>query len=203
VLKGKPLEEAQAAQALTIARSIHEIKKDYTRVISGIEKIVQPSARSEGIQFSEIMFIIEQNTNRYLSSLSKNIHITFECRDDFLTDKHYIIASILDNLITNAIEATAIEGTIKVCQECRNDMVVFSVEDAGIGIAPDDYELIFEPGYSTKFSAETGKMSTGLGLAHVRNLTTALDGEIQIQSEAGRFTLFTIQIPYQRLALKP
>jgi two-component system, sensor histidine kinase YcbA len=196
-------EKSSAIQALTIARSIHEVKKDYSRVITGIENIIKPSTVGEGMLLSEIFFIIEQNTTRYLSILDKKIHITFEFTDDFITNKHYTIVSILDNLITNAIEACSDEGKIRITQTITNHSVVFQIEDNGSGISSTDFDIIFKPGYSTKFSPHTGKMSTGLGLVHVKNLASALGGAISVTSQPNISTVFTVAIPAHQLVTQP
>ena len=187
-------------QALAIARSIHEIKKDYYRVSNGIEKVLNPSAVERGMTLTEIMYIIEQNTLRFLAAANKAIDIRFIGQGDMVTNKHYDIVSILDNLIMNAIEACGDAGSLEVAYEIGAEQVVFSVADNGCGISKDEYFVIFKPGSSTKFSPRTGKMSTGLGLAHVRDLVEQLGGVIKVASEPGR-TEFTVHTPARSLTV--
>ncbi len=185
-------------RALAIARSIHEIKKDYSRVSTGIENVLKPSAVERGMTLTEIMYIIEQNTLRFLAAANKAIDIHFAGQGDLVTNKHYDIVSILDNLIMNAIEACGEAGSLQVSYEIGEGQVVFSVTDNGCGISKDEYFVIFKPGYSTKFSPRTGKMSTGLGLAHVKDLVEQLGGVIKVASEPGR-TRFTVHTPADSL----
>ncbi len=186
-------------RALKIAKDIHEVKKDYYRVIKGIEDVVTPSAKESGMNISEIFYIIEQNTVRFLNVDTKKIRIIYKYDDDFVTDKHYMLVSILNNLIINAIEVCGEYGVIIVSQIRTGDQVIFSVEDNGHGIPAEDIELIFVPGYSTKYSETTGKMSTGLGLAHVKNLTEMLGGTLQVDSQVGRGTKFSVFLPFSKL----
>lgn len=195
----KTVEKRHSTQALTIARSIHEVKKDYYRVITGIENVLKPSTVERGMSLSEIMFIIEQNTLHFLVTDQRNLQITFSCYNDTIINKHYTVVSMLDNLIINAIEACSERGNIKVLQTLQDGYVIFSVEDDGCGISDNDYEIIFKPGYSTKFSPYTGKMSTGLGLAHTQNLVEEFDGTIEVVSQPG-YTCFTIRLPYEKVA---
>ena len=188
-------EHLPAENALAVAREIHEVKKDYYRVITGIENILRPSSRAQKIKLSEILFIIEQNTIRYLNVIDKKIDITYEQADDFLTDKHYTLVSILDNLIMNAIEACSDDGIIKVIETSSSENVYFCVEDNGVGIDEQEFDLIFNPGYSTKFSPRTGKISTGLGLAHVKNYIELLGGTINVESQPEICTRFLIMLP--------
>ncbi|WP_371363429.1 sensor histidine kinase [Sporomusa rhizae] len=186
-------------RALKIAKDIHEVKKDYYRVVKGIEDVVTPSAKESGMNISEIFYIIEQNTVRFLNVDTKKIRIIYKYDDDFVTDKHYMLVSILNNLIINAIEVCGEYGVIIVSQIRTGDQVIFSVEDNGHGIPDEDIELIFVPGYSTKYSETTGKMSTGLGLAHVKNLTEMLGGTLRVDSQIGRGTKFSVFLPFSKL----
>ncbi len=192
---GEVREALPAEQALAIAREIHEVKKDYYRVITGIGNILRPSSREQERTLSEILFIIEQNTIRFLGSIDKKIHVSYEQEEDFVTDKHYTLVSILDNLIMNSIEACGEEGIIRVVQKSAAEEVLFSVEDNGSGIHEKEFALIFNPGYSTKFSPRTGKISTGLGLAHVKGYVELLGGTIRVESLPGICTKFIIALP--------
>jgi len=188
-----------ADEALAIAREIHEIKKDYYRVVAGIENILSPSSEAQEVKLSDILFIIEQNTMRYLSVMDKKMTITYNQTDDFVTDKHYTLVSILDNLIMNSIEACSEGGIIRVVQTSAHNEVFFCVEDNGSGIDEKEFDLIFNPGYSTKFSPSTGNISTGLGLAHVKIFVELLDGTIRVESSPGANTRFFISFPYSSI----
>lgn len=188
-------EALPADQALAVAREIHEVKKDYYRVITGIENILLPSSNAREITLSEILFIIEQNTMRYLNVMDKKISITYEESEDFVTDKPYTLVSLLDNLIMNSIDACGESGIIRVIQTSVEGKVFFCVEDNGVGIDEKEIDLIFNPGYSTKFSPRTGKISTGLGLAHVKNYLEMLGGTIEVESIPRTRTRFFIMLP--------
>ncbi len=187
-----------AARALAIARDIHEVKKDYYRVTRGIEEILDIAVNEGGLPITEFFHIVEQNTRRYISGLDKPVTVTFDYAGDVITDKYYSIVSILNNLIINAVEAAVPTGIIAVSGKCSNGKMVLVVADNGPGIAPEETELVFAPGYSTKFSEVTGQMSTGLGLSHVKNLTELLGGEITLTSQPGK-TVFTVSLPLTNL----
>jgi len=126
--------ESNSASALEIAREIHEVKKDYARVITGIENILKPSSLEQFMNLSEVLYIIEQNVRRYLASSNKAISITFDHTEDFKTGRHYTIVSLLDNLIMNAIDACGKSGHIRVLQTTSGTDFVFEVRDNGCGI---------------------------------------------------------------------
>ena len=94
-----------SALALSIARDVHEVKKDNLRIIRGIEGEVEEVYDQEQMEFQDLMHILENSTRRMLGENRASIRL--ECRRtaDFSTQEHYRLLSILKNLVTNAIEA--------------------------------------------------------------------------------------------------
>lgn len=191
--------DSPATEALAIARDIHEIKKNYYRVTHGMENILEHSFDNQKMRVSEIFQLVEENTRRLALSIHKNVRFNFEHSGDTITDRHFTLVSILDNLLTNAIDAVETGGHISVRSSCLAERLTLAVSDNGCGIKPEEFDLIFAPGYSTKYSEETGQLSTGLGLAHVKNLTELLRGTITLESQPGS-TVFTVAIPLEQLA---
>ncbi|MCE5286863.1 MAG: sensor histidine kinase [Pelosinus sp.] len=191
--------QSPAAESLAIARDIHEIKKNYYRVTHGMENILEHSLNNQCMSVSEIFQLVEENTRRLAHSIHKNVHFSFEHSGDLVTDRHFTLVSILDNLLTNAIDAVETGGLISVQSSCSAEKLTLVVSDNGCGIKKEEFALIFAPGYSTKFSEETGELSTGLGLAHVKNLAEILKGTVTLESQPGK-TIFTVVIPIDQLA---
>ena len=102
-----------------------------------------------------------------------------------------ILSRALVNLVANAIEAMPRGGTIKVGarRDASGAGVVLSVADTGVGLGPEARARLFEPYFSTKSSG------TGLGLAIVRRVVEAHGGTIDVASEPGKGTTFTIRLP--------
>jgi signal transduction histidine kinase len=114
------------------------------------------------------------------------------------------VQQILTNLLSNAIKFTPEGGRISV-SACRgqDDDLLLTVEDTGVGIAEEDRSIIFEKFRqgSTVLGSDnlTRKFSgTGLGLSIVRELCRLLGGEITFESELGKGSRFTAQLPWQR-----
>jgi two-component system phosphate regulon sensor histidine kinase PhoR len=102
------------------------------------------------------------------------------------------------NLVENAIKYTPEGGSISL-KSCVNDgCLVISVEDTGIGIAPEDQDRIFERFYRVEKARGSGSGGSGLGLALVKDITAMFDGSIDVQSEPGKGSSFMMRLPLCR-----
>ncbi len=112
------------------------------------------------------------------------------------------IEQILGNLMSNAIKFTPEGGRVRVRAERRDKVdLALIVEDTGIGIPLEEQEKIFEkfrqgkgnPGQSDTLTREYE--GTGLGLSIIRELSKLLGGDVHLESEFGRGSVFTVLIP--------
>lgn len=76
--------------------------------------------------------------------------------------------------------------------------ISFTIEDTGIGLTPEQIEVIFEPFRQAESSTYGKHGGTGLGLAIVAELVKLMGGEVRIQSEFGGGSRFVVEIPYRR-----
>ena len=109
------------------------------------------------------------------------------------------IQQIVLNLATNAKDAMSAGGSLRLTvtateSDDSRPGVLLSVADTGTGIEPAHLEQVFEPFFTTK-DVERG---TGLGLSMVRELVRQMDGSVQVKSELGRGTEFTLRFPPAR-----
>lgn len=105
------------------------------------------------------------------------------------------LKQIILNLVNNAFRYTPEHGriTIEARQE-KNDFI-FSVQDTGMGIAPEDIDKIFERFYRTDRSRDREKGGSGLGLAITKALVEAHGGWIHVVSKLNEGTTFTVMLP--------
>jgi len=103
------------------------------------------------------------------------------------------IEQILVNLVTNAVDAIVVEGTVTVEVRPSDDgkRAIVEVRDTGSGIAKAQLEKIFEPFFTTK-DADKG---TGLGLPVVREIVASYGGTVEVESEVGNGTTFRFDLP--------
>ncbi|SCZ77885.1 sensor histidine kinase [Acidaminobacter hydrogenoformans] len=187
-------------EALTIARDVHEIKKDYYRVLRGFEGLVKTFEKDGAMSLKDIASIIEVNARRILEELGSAVTFRVEVGQSIQIKAYHSVFTMLNNLIVNAMDACGDKGgDIMVILDADETQARFVVRDTGEGIEDDVLPVLFTPGFTTKYDEATGAASTGIGLAHVKNLLDALGGSIEVNTEVGRGTAFILTIPRQAL----
>jgi two-component system, NtrC family, sensor kinase len=96
------------------------------------------------------------------------------------------------NLLLNAEQAIDGPGSIQVTISSRKDKAAITVADSGRGITPEHLPNIFRPFYTTKGNG------TGLGLSLARRIVEDHKGRIEVDSELGMGTEFTVTLPIQQ-----
>ncbi|MDH8677041.1 sensor histidine kinase [Fusibacter bizertensis] len=184
---------------LSVTKDIHEIKKDYTRVISGLEKSIKDSP-IYNMNIKEIFEIVMSSNKKYAISRRVSMKFSSNIGFDFKTEDYLALISILNNIVTNAVEAFKYEGKCAIEQRVEENQMIFEVSNDGDGIDPQDIPLIFEPGFSTKFNENNGVMASGIGLTHVKHLVEDyFEGSIEVVSKKSDQTCFKISIPMERM----
>ncbi|UCE63665.1 MAG: GHKL domain-containing protein [Nitrospirota bacterium] len=101
------------------------------------------------------------------------------------------LLQVFVNLMTNAIQAMDGRGTLTLSTWCQDGIAKISISDTGRGIPKENLEKIFEPFFTTK---PPGK-GTGLGLHNVKEIIKKYQGDLNVESQVGSGTTFTIEFP--------
>ena len=101
------------------------------------------------------------------------------------------LEQVLLNITINALHATETSGSVNISVNEQDDSVCIHVKDNGVGISKENMAKIFSPFFTTK---EVGK-GTGLGLAISKSIVEAHGGSLEVESELGQGTCFTIALP--------
>lgn len=193
--------------SLGIAKDIHEVKKGYKRVIMGIQDNFLNELSYSPLKLTEILKIL--STHIYHNAENRKIELSFpySIQRDLVVKNHFALMSILRNLTSNSLdafeEAKMEKGFIKISiTEFPKENIQYLrilVSDNGPGIDHNLIDVIFEPGFSTKYNKTTGDVNRGLGLTLVKDLTSdVFNGTITVVSSK-QGTTFTIDIPINSL----
>ena len=161
---------------------------DFFRLDNGKE---QPSLSP--CRISAITHILE--TEFMPIAMNKGLTLIVESHTDavVLTDKERIL-QIGNNLLSNAIKFTD-NGSVSLAADYDNGLLKLIVEDTGTGMTEDEQQRVF--GAFERLSNAAAKDGFGLGLSIVQRIVAMLGGTIRLESEKGKGSRFTVEIPMQ------
>ncbi|MED3562867.1 sensor histidine kinase [Bacillus xiapuensis] len=192
----------QAQSILKIAGELHEIKKDNQRIYAGLSKLMAKEKLDDFMNIREIISVVTISNKNYGEMLGKTIDFRVNISGEHPKYHTFILLSLINNLVSNAVEAIQQEGQIIVTAERFHDKVKIRIMDNGNGISEKNKIYIFEPGFTTKFD-QSGIASNGIGLSYTKNVIENLNGEINlIESSKTKGTTFEIQLPVEKLMKK-
>jgi signal transduction histidine kinase/DNA-binding response OmpR family regulator len=126
----------------------------------------------------------------------KHINVELETKGagQIVADEGKLKQMIL-NLVSNAIKFTPDGGSVTIAAARRAGRMLISVADNGIGIAEKDLRLLFKEFQQVDSASNRTQQGTGLGLALTRSFATLHGGEVRVESEFGKGSRFTIDLP--------
>jgi len=104
------------------------------------------------------------------------------------------LRQILANLVSNAVKFTPEGGRVTLGVSVADGVAKFTVEDTGVGIAPEEQDSIFDKFRQSANPLTREQGGTGLGLSIVKELSKLLGGDIALKSELGRGSTFTVRV---------
>ncbi len=150
---------------------------------SGTEQVVTP------LTVNELLTETIQGIDALVSKADANLILT-PCADNsqILGNKN-ALSGALQNLIHNSLQVIPSKAEISITVKCQQDFVYIHVKDNGAGISPDIADKIFEPFYTSK------AQGTGLGLAVVKSVVDAHQGEVKLIQAIDQGAHFCIKLP--------
>jgi two-component system, OmpR family, phosphate regulon sensor histidine kinase PhoR len=197
-----PLSEADRARYLEMMEQQSSRMQNIVRdllVLANLEGDGRPPS-DDLLDMRALLRHLEEDAN----SLSGGHHrITFNT-DEALTvaGSETEIVSALGNLVTNAIRYTPEGGTIDVTWQRVRERAIFSVRDSGLGIPKEHIPRLTERFYRVDRSRSRDTGGTGLGLAIVKHVLQRHHAELEVTSEEGRGSTFSVKFPTSRTALR-
>lgn len=201
-LRDLPTESLPVEQRMRYEQMMLEQAQHMQAIVSDLLTLStlesSPSAENTAVPLN---YVIEQALQR-VQALSNGQH-DFETHIDdklWLEGAETELASAVGNLLTNAIRYTPKGGTITTSWFMNDDgSATFSVQDTGIGIAPQDIPRITERFYRADKGRSKATGGTGLGLAITRHVIARHQAELAIQSRYGSGSTFSIHFPKERV----
>lgn len=135
----------------------------------------------------------------------KEITISLEAPSDMppvLADAGKI-EQVLNNLLTNAVKFSYPGSQVQVVLETAGDELLLRVSDKGQGMTPEQVSRLFHPFARGRSQGTAGEASTGLGLVIVRKIVEGHGGRIDVQSEPGAGSTFTVHLPLPAVRSEP
>lgn len=130
-------------------------------------------------------------------AMEDEISLTYQIADEaqsMYADERSL-KQIIINLVSNAVKYTERDGEITISVSLMPDNIILEVKDTGVGIPPETLLHITEPFIQGHANPMLSQKGSGLGLSIVKQLVTAHDGDLRIQSEIGHGTIATVLFP--------
>ena len=106
-----------------------------------------------------------------------------------------VLRRIVVNLVNNALRFTPAGGAVRLEFSYEQGVLSISVSDTGCGISADQLPYVFDRFVSAPGSETTSEGGTGLGLSIVRKFADMMGGEVSVESEVGRGSVFAVRLP--------
>jgi len=203
-----------SAKQVEFARTIHGAGTDLLNLITDILDLSKIESGTVSVQAEEVFFAsLLDMMARPFRHEAENRRFTFELTTDPRLSRSLVTDSkrlqqVLKNLLSNAFKFTE-QGSVRLSVflaergwsedhavlRAAPAVIAFQVQDTGIGIPPEKQRIIFEAFQQADAGTSRKYGGTGLGLAISRELSSLLGGEIQLRSEVGKGSTFTLYLP--------
>ncbi len=177
-----------SSQGFNLLENLLEWSRSQTNRIQYAPKTLKPD------------YVIKESI-ALIESKAKQKDITIEYQNagemEIYADS-YMLSTILRNLLSNAVKFTPPKGMVTVDVLHKSNATWIRVKDNGVGISPENQKKLFrlDKNYSTTGTSQ--ERGTGLGLILCKEFTEKHGGKIWVESEIGKFSIFTFTIPHKQ-----
>ena len=192
--------------------SLEKINESAKHLLSLINDILDMSRIESGrmiLKKEEFSFsaMLEQ-INNMVQTQCKEKNLLYDCRILGKIDEYYFgddmkIKQILINILSNAVKFTNEGGILftveKIAQFDKHSTLRFRISDTGIGMSKEYLEKLYLPFTQEDTTTKNKYGSTGLGMAITKNIVEMMNGQIDVESEKGKGTTFTVTLTLQNV----
>ncbi|SEK49229.1 two-component system, sensor histidine kinase FlrB [Colwellia chukchiensis] len=166
---------------------LHDLEQQVNDMLlfakSGQQAVVEP------VNINHLITQAKQAIEAQVSQANAQVNLHFCQQDCEVLGNANALSGAIQNLIHNSLSVIKADAIIDISAYCRADFTYISVRDNGPGISSELADKIFEPFYTSR------SQGTGLGLAVVKSVTNAHQGEVSLLSKPGEGAHFCIKIP--------
>lgn len=180
---------------------VEEIDRE-TKIIDDLLTLVRTDSRRMQLDFEEAS--VNETLRGVVKTVEplakkRNIDLTFDTYKDVTAEIDRVKLSLaISNIVENAVKYNVDHGWIKVSLNADHRFFYIKVADSGVGIPEDAKDKIFERFYRVDKARSRDTGGTGLGLSITRSIINAHRGSINVYSEPGKGTTFSIRIPLKQ-----
>lgn len=197
------LVEGDAGDRETRKEFVNTINEEASRLARLIDNLLSLSRIEIGMLRLERQFVkgqnVIQNAVQAVAQQARgkgvDLQVRLPDRMGNLSGDRELLQVALVNLLNNAVKYTAAGGRVTLTAEERDGRLAVQVADTGPGIPPEDQARVFEKFFRSSSPALAGVPGHGLGLPLAREIARLHGGEIHLESEPGRGTTFTLELP--------
>ncbi len=197
IIGSAELMESGVVKEEDIPRFVGHIRKEASRLVTLIDDIIRLSQLDENAELPEEPVSLKEVSEEVCEILSdaaglKNVSLEVTGDTGLITGARKLLYEIVYNLCDNAIKYNVQGGNVKISVSEESGKVCLTVQDSGIGIAPEEHSKIFERFYRVDKSHSKQSGGTGLGLSIVKHAVQYHHGEIAVKSEINNGTAITV-----------
>lgn len=177
-------------------RSIYEEVNCLSALVSELEKLQQIESNALQKRRFDLFKTVQDTVIGFQAEMdARGLTCTVSGEPAVLFADENKVRQVVTNLLSNAVKYSRGGGTIACTVRNDEENVIFSVADNGIGISKEEQKLIFERFYRTDKSRSRATGGVGIGLTIVSAIVTAHGGSIEVESEEGKGSVFTVSLP--------
>jgi two-component system phosphate regulon sensor histidine kinase PhoR len=179
------------------------IKEENKRLVGQVEKVLQAAAldknefnlKLEPLHLPDLIQTCIDQIGLQVESRGGKIELLVELQDPYLEGDHFHLSHIFNNLLDNATKYSPSNPMIRVTVKEQGTAVCILLRDQGIGMSREAVKKIFDKFYRVPTGNVHDVKGFGLGLSYVKTMVEAHKGAISVQSELGKGSTFTINLP--------
>lgn len=187
--------DSNAAEALDQQEQSIDAMARLLNALLDISKLESGAVKPDPTDFAVVSIFREMRAEFAAIAARKGLQLRVEeCHDRIHSDRA-LIEQLLRNLISNAIKYTR-QGYVALrCWHSSHNSVRIEVLDTGIGIPGDQLGLIFDEFYQVGVPTNSTREGYGLGLSIVQRIASLLDAKLDVQSQLGKGSTFSLLLP--------